>query len=151
VLIADEPTTALDVTIQAQILDLLRTVQQSIGMALVLITHDLGVVAQLADRVLVMYAGRVVEDAFVTALFDAPAHPYTRGLFAATPAKGQPRTRLREIPGMVPGLAERRAGCVFADRCDRAETVCWSEVPRLIAAHGHAVACHVVERERPAA
>jgi oligopeptide/dipeptide ABC transporter ATP-binding protein len=148
VLIADEPTTALDVTIQAQILDLLRNVQQALGMALVLITHDLGVVAQLADRVLVMYAGRVVEDAPVTALFDRPVHPYTGGLFGATPAAGQPRTRLREIPGMVPGLTERPPGCVFADRCERVEPACRQSVPKLVATGAHAVACHVAERER---
>jgi peptide/nickel transport system ATP-binding protein len=151
VLIADEPTTALDVTIQAQILDLLRSVQQILGMALVLITHDLGVIAQLADRVLVMYAGRVVEDAPVETLFERPEHPYTLGLFGATPAAGRPRTRLREIPGMVPGLMQRPGGCVFADRCDRMEDACRTMVPTLAWAGGHAVACHVVAREGSAA
>ncbi|WP_270936241.1 ABC transporter ATP-binding protein, partial [Falsiroseomonas oryzae] len=121
VLIADEPTTALDVTIQAQILELLRAMQRSLGMGLLLITHDLGVVAQLADRVAVMYAGRIVEEASVTDLFDHPTHPYTQGLFGATPAREQVRARLREIPGMVPSLAARPPGCAFAARCAVAE------------------------------
>ena len=119
--IADEPTTALDVTIQAQILDLLRELQQRMGLALLLITHDLGVVAEMADRVAVMYAGRIVEEAPVDALFADPKHPYTRGLMASIPG-GAPGTRLRAIQGTVPPLGELPPGCSFAPRCpDRFE------------------------------
>ncbi len=119
--IADEPTTALDVTIQAQILDLLRDLQRRMGLALLLITHDLGVVAEMADRVAVMYAGRIVEEAPVTALFQDPKHPYTRGLMASMPG-GAPGTRLRAIQGTVPPLGQLPSGCAFAPRCpDRFE------------------------------
>jgi len=114
--IADEPTTALDVTIQAQILELLRDLQRRLGLALLLITHDLGVVAEMADRVAVMYAGRIVEEAPVEALFDDPRHPYTRGLMASMPG-GEPGTRLRAIQGTVPPLGELPPGCAFAPRC----------------------------------
>jgi len=114
--IADEPTTALDVTIQAQILDLLRSLQQRMGLALVLITHDLGVVAEMADRVAVMYAGRIVEEAPVRTLFADPKHPYTRGLMASIPG-GAPGTRLRAIQGTVPPLGELPPGCSFTPRC----------------------------------
>jgi peptide/nickel transport system ATP-binding protein len=114
--IADEPTTALDVTIQAQILDLLRSLQQRMGLALLLITHDLGVVAEMADRVAVMYAGRIVEEAPVTTLFADPKHPYTRGLMASIPG-GAPGTRLRAIQGSVPPLGELPPGCSFTPRC----------------------------------
>jgi oligopeptide/dipeptide ABC transporter ATP-binding protein len=121
VVIADEPTTALDVTIQAQILDLLRSLQQRMGLALLLITHDLGVVAEMADRVAVMYAGRIVEEAPVRELFARPKHPYTRGLMASIPG-GAPGTRLRAIQGSVPPLGELPPGCSFAPRCpDRFE------------------------------
>jgi oligopeptide/dipeptide ABC transporter ATP-binding protein len=114
--IADEPTTALDVTIQAQILDLLRNLQKQMGLALLLITHDLGVVAEMADRVAVMYAGRIVEQAPVQALFSDPRHPYTRGLMASMPG-GAPGTRLRAIQGTVPPLGKLPAGCSFSPRC----------------------------------
>jgi oligopeptide/dipeptide ABC transporter ATP-binding protein len=114
--IADEPTTALDVTIQAQILDLLRSLQKRMGLALILITHDLGVVAEMADRVAVMYAGRIVEEAPVRTLFADPKHPYTRGLLASIPG-GAPGTRLRAIQGTVPPLGELPAGCSFTPRC----------------------------------
>jgi len=121
VVIADEPTTALDVTIQAQILDLLRDLQQRMGLALLLITHDLGVVAEMADRVAVMYAGRIVEEADVRTLFAAPKHPYTRGLMASIPG-GAPGTRLRAIQGTVPALGALPPGCPFEPRCpDRFE------------------------------
>jgi peptide/nickel transport system ATP-binding protein len=121
VLIADEPTTALDVTIQAQILELLRSLQQRMGLGLLLITHDLGVVAEMADRVAVMYAGRVVEEAGVRTLFADPRHPYTRGLMASIPG-GAPGTRLRAIQGSVPPLGELPPGCSFTPRCpDRFE------------------------------
>ena len=115
-LIADEPTTALDVTIQAQILDLLRTLQQKMGLALLLITHDLGVVAEMADRVAVMYAGRIVEEAPVDALFASPKHPYTQGLMASMPG-GEPGARLKAIQGTVPPLGHLPPGCAFAPRC----------------------------------
>jgi peptide/nickel transport system ATP-binding protein len=116
--IADEPTTALDVTIQAEILDLLRSLQKKMGLALLLITHDLGVVAEMADRVAVMYAGRIVEEAPVDALFSAPAHPYTQGLLASIPG-GAPGTKLQAIQGTVPPLGELPTGCSFTPRCPR--------------------------------
>jgi oligopeptide/dipeptide ABC transporter ATP-binding protein len=137
VLIADEPTTALDVTIQAQILELMRELQQAYGMAVVLITHDMGVVAENADRVVVMYAGRKVEEADVDDLFQRPAHPYTRGLLESIPhldAAGQagaPRVRLNEIKGMVPSLAKLPAGCSFAPRCGHASELCRASAPPL--------------------
>jgi oligopeptide/dipeptide ABC transporter ATP-binding protein len=114
--IADEPTTALDVTIQAQILDLLRDLRKRFGLALILITHDLGVVAEMADRVAVMYAGRIVEEAPVADLFRNPKHPYTRGLLASIPG-GTPGSRLQAIPGTVPPLGHLPPGCAFAPRC----------------------------------
>jgi len=120
-LIADEPTTALDVTIQAQILDLLRDLQKRLGLALLLITHDLGVVAEMADRVAVMYAGRIVEESPVDTLFSDPQHPYTRGLMASMPG-GAPGVRLKAIQGTVPALGHLPTGCAFAPRCpDRFE------------------------------
>ena len=122
--IADEPTTALDVTIQAQILDLLRAQRDRTGLALLLITHDLGVVAEMATRVLVMYAGQVVEEAPVSALFAAPAHPYTEGLLAAVPRLGDAGGRLRTIPGTVPPPTAWPTGCRFRDRCPHAFDRC---------------------------
>jgi dipeptide transport system ATP-binding protein len=116
-LIADEPTTALDVTIQAQILDLLRALQKERGMALVLVTHNMGVVAEMAQRVAVMYAGEVVEERGADALFSAPQHPYTAALLAAMPERSTGETRLATIPGVVPGLYDRPPGCLFAPRC----------------------------------
>jgi len=116
--IADEPTTALDVTIQAEILDLLRSLQKQMGLSLLLITHDLGVVAEMADRVAVMYAGRIVEEAPVTELFSAPSHPYTQGLLASIPG-GAPGTKLQAIQGTVPPLGELPPGCSFTPRCPR--------------------------------
>ncbi len=116
-LIADEPTTALDVTIQAQILDLLRGLQNERGMALVLVTHNMGVVAEMAKRVAVMYAGQVVEERGADALFAAPQHPYTAALLAAMPERSTGETRLATIPGVVPGLYDRPPGCLFAPRC----------------------------------
>ena len=130
-LIADEPTTALDVTIQAQILELMRTLQRETGTAIILITHDLGVVAEVADEVLVMYAGRVVERAPVHALFDAPQHPYTIGLLGSIPRLEVERTRLASIEGQVPSPLRRSAGCSFADRCPFADSHCRSAVPEL--------------------
>ncbi|HZP42509.1 MAG TPA: ABC transporter ATP-binding protein [Candidatus Binatia bacterium] len=131
VLIADEPTTALDVTIQAEILDLLRTLRERRGMALLLITHDLGVVAQQADEVAIMYAGRIVERAPVLEIFDRPLHPYTQALFRAMPGVGGRHERLEAIPGQVPDLAALPSGCAFRDRCPRAIRECAEVVPPL--------------------
>ncbi len=143
ILIADEPTTALDVTIQAGILDLLRELRDRLDMAIVLITHNLGVVADLADRVVVMYAGRKAEEAPVGELFAHPQHPYTIGLLGAIPRPGAAHNgKLQEIPGRVPSLAELPQHCVFAERCPRADELSWSEVPELrIVRPDHAVAC----------
>ena len=131
VLIADEPTTALDVTIQAQILELMRTLQQETGTAIVLITHDLGVVAEVADEVLVMYAGRVVERAPVHDLFDMPQHPYTIGLLGAIPRLDLEQTRLVSIEGQVPSPAQPLSGCSFTPRCPFAQPACSNQVPAL--------------------
>ena len=130
-LIADEPTTALDVTIQAQILDLVDELKARTGMAVLLITHDLGVVAQHAQRVAVMYAGRIVEQAPTAALFADPRHPYTRGLLASIPRPGVETARLDEIPGMVPSLTAMPAGCAFRPRCAIATDRCGAAVPTL--------------------
>jgi len=141
-LIADEPTTALDVTIQAQILELMRTLQQETGTAIVLITHDLGVVAELADDVAVMYAGRVVEQAAVRTLFDEPQHPYTIGLLGSMPRLHGDAARLTAIEGQVPDPLRRSAGCSFAERCPFADAACRAAVPPLRALGGdHASAC----------
>jgi peptide/nickel transport system ATP-binding protein len=135
VLIADEPTTALDVTVQAQILELIVSLQKKLGTAVILITHDLGLVAQTAQRVIVMYAGRKVEEATVEALFASPQHQYTRGLMASLPRLGLLRGeaaatgRLQEIPGMVPPLTNLPPGCAFAPRCPRADERCAAENP----------------------
>jgi len=139
-LIADEPTTALDVTIQAQILDLLRELQRDLGMSILLITHDLGVVAETCDEVVVMYAGRVVERAPTEALFAAPRHPYTAGLLRSVPTGTH--ERLQEIPGMVPALDALPAGCKFADRCTRVEQRCRDEEPALVRLGASHVRCH---------
>ena len=130
-LIADEPTTALDVTIQAQILALMAQLQQDMGTAIVLITHDLGVVAEVADEVVVMYAGRVVERAPVQALFDTPQHPYTVGLLGAIPRLDLVQHRLASIEGQVPSPMQRPAGCAFAPRCPFAQALCHSQPPPL--------------------
>jgi peptide/nickel transport system ATP-binding protein len=155
-LIADEPTTALDVTIQAQILDLMRDLKRRVGAAIMLITHDLGVVAEVAERVVVMYAGRKVEEAPVKQLFATPRHPYTRGLLGAVPKLGSSLAgrdaRLSEIPGVVPSLNTRIPGCVFASRCPQATDLCRRLAPALEAkAPGHVVACHYAERTEVAA
>ena len=158
VLIADEPTTALDVTIQAQILELMLELKEKTGTAIVLITHDLGVVAETTQRVVVMYAGRKVEEAPVEVLFEEPLHPYTRGLMRAIPrldieadAAGT-RPRLQEIPGLVPILTRPIIGCAFAPRCGFAMDRCRIEPPPIIdAGAGHTVACWEVERARASA
>jgi peptide/nickel transport system ATP-binding protein len=148
VLIADEPTTALDVTVQAQILELIVSLQKKLGTAVILITHDLGLVAQTAQRVIVMYAGRKVEEAAVDALFASPQHQYTRGLMASLPRLGLLRGetaatgRLQEIPGMVPPLTNLPPGCAFAPRCPRADERCAAENPPYEEkAAGHWAAC----------
>jgi len=144
--IADEPTTALDVTIQAQILDLLRAMREKTGMALLLITHDLGVVAEMASRVIVMYAGRVVEEAPVEALFRAPTHPYTEGLLAAVPRMFAEQERLHTIPGSVPPPDAWPTGCKFRDRCAYAFDRCALEEPALVqVASAHRARCHLVQ------
>ncbi len=153
VLIADEPTTALDVTIQAQILDLMRELQETYGTAIILITHDMGVVAENADRVVVMYAGRKVEEAKASDLFDRPGHPYTHGLLGSIPhldtaaRSNARRARLTEIKGMVPSLFNLPAGCSFAPRCGFATDKCRSETPVLEDhGRGHWIACWHADR-----
>jgi dipeptide transport system ATP-binding protein len=141
-LIADEPTTALDVTIQAQILDLLIGLQKDHGMALVLITHDMGVVAETAERVTVMYAGQQVEEQPVDSLFSAPRHPYTAALLDALPERSLGRDRLPTIEGVVPGAGDRPAGCLFSPRCKRVRDDCRQAVPPLARSDGRAVRCY---------
>ncbi|MDB5393614.1 MAG: transporter ATP-binding protein [Rhodospirillales bacterium] len=151
-LIADEPTTALDVTVQAQILDLMRALKAELGSAIILISHDLGVVAQIADRVIIMYAGRIVEQGTMKRILSAPMHPYTRGLLGAIPHLSAahrcdgPRRRLVEIPGAVPTLRERIAGCAFAPRCAHCTQICQAILPPMVVTSaGHEVACHHAE------
>jgi oligopeptide/dipeptide ABC transporter ATP-binding protein len=141
-LIADEPTTALDVTIQAQILELIGELQQRLGMAVLLITHDLGVVAERADEVAVMYAGKIVESAKPEIIFSRPKHPYTIGLLNSMPSKGSTTRRLEAIPGMVPSPLQWPTGCRFRDRCARADGRCAEGQPPLIELEArHRVAC----------
>ena len=141
-LIADEPTTALDVTIQAQILDLLRSLQQERGMALVLITHNMGVVSEMAQRVAVMYAGQIMEERSAQALFNTPQHPYTEALLAALPERSDGSSRLATIPGMVPGLYDRPSGCLFAPRCAYATEHSRAVRPELRSWQDGMVRCH---------
>ena len=143
-LIADEPTTALDVTIQAQILELIKELQQRLGMALLLITHDLGVVAERADEVAIMYAGKIVERASAQAIFARPFHPYTVGLLNSLPGTGaKKKKRLDAIPGVVPSPLHLPSGCRFRDRCPKAQTVCAETEPQLLEKEpGHWVACY---------
>ena len=141
-LVADEPTTALDVTIQAQILELLQSIRRQIGMALVLISHDLGVIAEACERVAVMYAGRIVEEAPIAQLFDAAAHPYTQGLIGALPPMDGPRRRLAAIPGGVPEPWAMPPGCGFAPRCEFRSAPCDAAIPGLMGLSGqHRAAC----------
>jgi len=141
-LIADEPTTALDVTVQAQILELLLQLQRERGMALMLITHDLAVVAQTAQRVVVMYAGQVVETGTVPEIFDRPRHPYTQALLAALPEHNIGRARLQTIPGVVPGAYDRPHGCLLSPRCQYATARCHAERPALDGVPGAQSRCH---------
>ena len=140
-LIADEPTTALDVTIQRQVLDLLARLRTELGMGVLLVTHDLGVVAEYSDRVAVMYAGRIVEQGRTAALLARPRHPYTAGLLAARPSLHGPRGRLQAIPGVVPPPNLRGAGCRFADRCGRVLDRCRTAQPPLEGSGTEATAC----------
>ena len=147
-LIADEPTTALDVTIQAQILELLRELQRETGMAILLITHDLGIVNELADRVAVMYAARLVEEGTREAILGRARHPYTRGLLSSMPALARRGEPLAEIPGTVPAPEDWPPGCRFSSRCARAIALCAAEPPdEFGVAEGHVLRCHVVKRE----
>ena len=148
ILIADEPTTALDVTIQAQILDLIRELKESREMSVILITHDLGVVAGMTDRVIVMYAGRVFEEATAEDLFRSPANPYTVGLMKSIPGTSTTNGgELYQIPGSPPDLANLPPGCPFADRCERAEDICRAEFPPFVeVAPEHRSLCHFAER-----
>jgi peptide/nickel transport system ATP-binding protein/oligopeptide transport system ATP-binding protein len=147
-LLADEPTTALDVSIQAQILELLRSLQEEFRMAVVLITHNLGIVAEYANRVAVMYAGRVVELADVADIFDHPRHPYTEGLLASIPALDREEVRLRTIPGVVPAPGSVLAGCRFRSRCTHAEETCARIDPPLVAAGRSTIAaCLRLDRD----
>ena len=144
-LIADEATTALDVTVQAQILELIARLQREMAMAVLLITHDLGIIAQHAQRVLVMYAGRIVEEAPVRAIFSAPRHPYTQGLLAAAPRLGARRDRLAVIPGAVPSAAAWPAGCRFRERAPLAFEKCATEPPLVRISESHLARCHLAK------
>jgi oligopeptide/dipeptide ABC transporter ATP-binding protein len=147
-LIADEPTTALDVTIQAQILELLDRLRTELGMALLLITHDLGVVAGITDRVVVMYAGRAIEEASTEELLEAPRHPYTRGLLASVARLDRPRgLPLQPIDGMPPDLSGPVAGCAFSPRCSRAADRCAAQPPSVTVSPGHRGACWALADE----
>ena len=141
-LIADEPTTALDVTVQAQILELIKKMQKELGMAVIFITHDLGVVSGLCDRVQVMYAGRIVETADTRSLFYEPKHPYTRALQRSIPSMQQKGAELFTIPGMPPDLSKPKQGCSFASRCEHATELCQTSDPELAECKaGHSQAC----------
>jgi len=151
ILIADEPTTALDVTIQAQILDLIAELAAEEGMALILISHDLGVIAEMTDRMAVMYAGAIVESGPTAEVFRRRAHPYTEGLFAALPSlNAVPGDRLASIPGQVPDPLQRPPGCAFAPRCPRASGACESAPRRTALGFAHEVSCfHPLREARP--
>lgn len=142
ILIADEPTTALDVTIQAQILDLMRNIKQELNTSILLITHDLGVVAEMADYVVVMYAGKVVEEGKVMEIFKAPSHPYTIGLLKSKPVITKLQEELYSIPGQVPNPIGIKDSCYFSDRCDRCMEICKDKIPELkFIGNGHKAAC----------
>lgn len=154
ILIADEPTTALDVSVQAQIFDLLRALQRDAGTAILFITHDMGAVSEMADRVIVMYAGRVIEQGLTGAVLGAPRHPYTQGLIACLPELGSSvgggRAPLAEIPGMVPSIWALGQGCAFRERCTQAMPRCATDVPELVPqGDDHAVACWLHAQDRP--
>ncbi len=147
--IADEPTTALDVTIQAQILDLMLKLKEEMGTSIILITHNLGLIAEVAQRVIVMYTGKVVEEAETEELFDNPLHPYTQGLLQSIPWIGRKmetgKKQLQEIPGIVPSLFDLPRGCNFFPRCSRASNICQEEGPKLLEMKpGHSVRCRLL-------
>jgi len=148
ILIADEPTTALDVTIQAQLLELLKDLRAELGMAILLITHDLGVVAEICERVAVMYAGKIVEESEVTSLFERPIHPYTEGLLSCIPKIGSKSGKLAIIEGVVPSLSKLQEGCRFHPRCAYAQEICRQRQPELRKVEGRLVACHFTPSER---
>ena len=143
-LIADEPTTALDVTIQAQILCLMKKLKKELGMTIMLITHDLGVVAQMAERVIVMYSGKIMEEAPVKDFFKSPYHPYTKGLLECIPRIDRPKGKLCTIPGSVPNLKDMGPGCVFCNRCPQVQDICRNKMPELVENGIRRVACHFV-------
>ena len=146
ILIADEPTTALDVTVQAQVMDLLADLRRELDMAMILITHDLGVVADVADRIAVMYAGRIIEHADVHSLYAKPAHPYTKGLLESIPRLDSKGSKLRTIPGLPPNLMRPPSGCTFHPRCPYAQELCRTDVPPSLAlGHGRTSACHFAQ------
>ncbi len=148
ILIADEPTTALDVTIQAQILELIKELQKEFQMAVILITHNIGIVADMADQMIVMYAGRAVEAASMTSLFKAPSHPYTRGLLSAIPSPDSKKDRLESIPGRPPDLKNKPRGCPFAPRCPEVQARCWeNDPPSFDLGDGHLANCWLLEKE----
>ena len=152
VLVADEPTTALDVTIQAQILELLDKLRRERNMSVILVTHNLGIVAELADRVEVMYAGRIVEEAAADKLIASPRHPYTKALLAAVPVLGEKKKQLQTIPGIVPSPCDFPPGCRFCDRCSAAvPDLCREQVPPLTGTDGHLTACHLITAGKEAA
>ena len=150
-IIADEPTTALDVTIQAEILALLLELCRDHQTALILITHDLAVVSQVTERVVVMYAGRIVEIGPTRDVIDAPMHPYTKGLIAALPERNKPGVPLNQIPGTMPSLAEIPPGCAFSPRCGFCDDLCTSKIPELVGETGRQTACHHADRLKDAA
>lgn len=144
-LIADEPTTALDVTIQAQVLELMKRMRDEFGTSIMMITHDLGVVAEMADRVVVMYAGQVVENGSGDQVFRTPLHPYTRALLASVPSVDEEKQTLYSIPGTVPNAAHFLVGCRFADRCEHVQTSCRQSMPELRElSQGHFVRCGLI-------
>jgi oligopeptide/dipeptide ABC transporter ATP-binding protein len=144
ILLADEPTTALDVTIQAQILDLMQRLKQEYGMSIVIVTHDMGVIAEIAKRVLVYYAGRIVEEADTMSLFDNPTHPYTKGLLGCIPRINVRKNRLNVIKGVIPDILSLPKGCPFHPRCDYATAICYKKEPKLVSlSDNHKVACHL--------
>jgi oligopeptide/dipeptide ABC transporter ATP-binding protein len=149
-LIADEPTTALDVTIQAQILSLIRQLAAQLGMAVLLVSHDLGIISQMCHRVIVMYAGKIVEEAPMATIFHAPEHPYTRGLMACIPRLAEAPARLGSIAGVMPGLRDIPSGCRFHPRCPIVDSRCAVEEPKLrTLADTHRVACHLAGENLP--
>ena len=150
-LVADEPTSALDVTLEAQILDLIRGLREELGTAILYISHDLGVMAQLCDKLIVMYAGNVVETGDVYAIFDSPKHPYTQALLDSHPSRKHAHARLATIPGQVPSLRQLPHGCKFHPRCKMAQPICQSVEPRSVEVGGQKVLCHAYDPEYAAA